>query len=68
MDDDHPADPVGRITIDAPAHLSTGDIDIESSCVKGGSNILYPFDPFLNIVNDLIVTGNENHFPGTEIG
>ena len=68
MNDDHPADPVGRITIDAPSHLSTGDIDVESSCVKGGSHILYPLNPFLNIVNDLIVTGNEDHFSRTEIG
>ena len=62
MNDDHPADPVGRITIHAPPHLSTGDINIESPGVKGGSHILYPLDPFLNIVNDLIVTNNKNHF------
>ena len=62
MDDDHPADPVGRITIHALTHLNTGDIFIESSCIKGCNNILYPFNPFLNIINDLIVTGNEDDF------
>ena len=67
MDDDNPADPVGRITIDAPPQLSTGDIDIESSCVKGGSHILYPLDPFLNIFNDLIITNNEDHLSRTKI-
>lgn len=68
MDDDHPADPVGRITIHALPHFSTGDINIESPCVKGGSNILYPFDRFLNIFNDLIVTGNEDDLSRTKIG
>ena len=68
MDDDHPADPVGRITIHALPRLSTGDINIESSCVKGGSYILYPFDRFLDIFNDLIVTNNEDYFSRAKIG
>ena len=68
MDDDHPADPVGRITIHAFPHFSTGDINIESPGVKGGSHILYPLDPFLNIFNNFIVTGNEDHLSGAKIG
>ena len=67
MDDDHPADPVGRITIHAFPHFGTGDIDIESPCVKGGSHVLYPFDPFLNIFNDLIITDNEDDLSRTKI-
>ncbi len=68
MDDDHPTDPVGRITIHTFPHLRTGDINIESPCVKGGSHIFYPFDPLLNIFDDLIVTGNEDDLSGTKIG
>ena len=68
MDDGYPADPVGRITIHALPHLGARDIYIESLCVKGGSNILYPFDPFLNIFNNLIVTGNEDYFSRTKNG
>ena len=68
MDDNHPADPVGRITIHALPHFSTGDINIESPCIKGGSHILYPFDPLLNIFNNLIIPGNEDDLPRAEIG
>jgi len=68
MDDDHPTDPVGRITIHTLPHLSTRDIHIESPGIKGRSHIFYPFDPLLNIFNDLIVTGNEDDLSGTKIG
>ena len=68
MDDDHPADPVGRITIHTLPHLSTGDIHIKSPCVKGGSHILYSLNRFLNIFNDLIVTNNEDYFSRAKIG
>jgi len=67
MDDERPADPVGRITVHALSHLSAGNIDVESPRVQGGSHILYPLDPFLNIFNDLIVTGNEDDLPRTKI-
>jgi hypothetical protein len=68
MDDDHSADPVGRMTIDTLSHLGTGNINIESSCVKGGSHILYPLDPFLDIFNDLIITGDEDYLSGAKNG
>jgi len=67
MDDNHPADPVGRITIHTPPHFCTGDIHVKSSGVKGGSDILYPFDRFLNIVDNFIITNNEDNLFRTKI-
>ena len=67
MDDDRPADPVGRIAIQTLPHLRAGDIDVESLGVQGGRHILDPLDPSLNIFNDLIVTGDEEDLSGTEI-
>jgi len=67
MDDDHSTDPVGRITIHALPRLRTGDIDVEPSGVQGGSHILYPFNPFLNVINDLIITGDKDDLFRTKI-
>ena len=61
MDHDHPANPVGRVTVHTLSHLGTGDIDIESLRVEGRRYILYPLDRFLNIFHNFIIPGNENH-------
>src|SRR4030043_1017293 len=67
MDDNHPADPVGRITAHALPHLSAGYPHIESPGIKGRSHIFYPFDPLLNIFNNLIITCNKNDLPRAKI-
>jgi len=68
MDNDDPADSVGRITIHALPQLSTRDIDVESPCVEGGSHIFYSLDSFLNIINDLIIAGDKNDLSRTKNG
>ena len=68
MDDDDPADPVGRITIHALSQFSARHIDIESSCVERGSHIFYSLDSFLNIVNDLIIADDEDDLSRTKNG
>ena len=67
MDDDHSTDPVGRITIHALPHLGAGDVNVEPPCVQGGGHILYPLDPFLNILNNLIVASNEDDLSRAKI-
>ena len=67
MDDDYPANPVGRITVHTLSQFCTGDIHVKSPGVKRGSDILYPFDRFLNILNDFIVTHNEDNLPRAKI-
>ena len=67
MNDDHPADPVGRIAVHALPHLRTGNIDVESPGIQGGSHVLYPFNPFFNTLNDFVITGDEDDLSGAKI-
>ena len=67
MDHDHPADSVGRITIHAFPHFSTGEIQIEPSCVKRGGYILSPSNPLLNIFNNLVIPRNKDDPSRTKI-
>lgn len=67
MNHDHSAHPVRDMTIYTPSQFRTGDIEISTPGVHRGDYILYSFMGLLNIINNFIVAGDKDYFPGPNV-